>query len=84
MVIRILCGSISIILLSPSMFAGRLNNTLLCLHQRVILGIQKGNGHQRACLAWFSRMVVRRTKAGGLVLSGDPSLGNFRDFGKGL
>lgn len=74
---------ISFISLSPSMFAGRLNNTLLCLYQRVILGIQKRNSHQRAYLAWFSIMIFRRTKAGGLVLSGDPSLGNFRDFRKG-
>lgn len=74
---------ISFISLFPFMFAGRLNNTLLCLYQRIILGIQKRNGHQRACLAWFSRMVFKGMKAGGFEESGDQSLTDFKDFRKG-
>lgn len=73
---------ISFVSLFPFMFAGRLNNTLLCLCQSVILGIQKRDGHQKACLAWFSRMVFRGTKTGGLVESGDSPLWDFRDLRK--
>ena len=40
----------------------RTNNTLLSLYQRIILGTQKRDGHQRACLAWFSRMVFRERR----------------------
>lgn len=60
---------ISFISLFPFMFAGRLNNALLCLYQRVILGIQKRdrssesmsglvfqNGFQRDKGKWFSRI----------------------------
>lgn len=40
----------------------RTNNTLLSLHQRIILGTQKRDGHQRARLAWFSRMLFRERR----------------------